>query len=92
MYCRYSHWLPLVTRCPKSIWPDWGYVTVDSSSFVELYALRKMIFAFSWKQIFVEDLVKELRTQIIQEFPTLGWVKVTYRLLGRTLRVEVGGE
>lgn len=91
MECTYKHWIPLITRCPLSIFPDFGYVSVTSSKMIELFALRKIIFSYKFKKIFMEDLVRSIQTDILQTSKGLviGEFIVTYTLLFGRVKVKI---
>ena len=55
------HWLPIVTICPVNNLPDLIYVSVEFSTFVELYKARKMIRkCASWKRMYMEDIAEAI--------------------------------
>ena len=62
------HWLPIVTRCPLSIFPDLVYVTVEfENNFQELYDVRREVRkCISWRKKFMEHLALD----IFIKFPT----------------------
>lgn len=60
----YGHWLPLITFCPVSYLPDIGYIRIKTSSFVEIYGMRKIILKNTFKKIFMEDLVSNIKSEI----------------------------
>ncbi len=67
MYVTVTHWLPIPTRCPKSIWPDFLYVEIDycllpnDDFFPEIYRIRKTIRkTIQWKKQYMEDLARLL--------------------------------
>lgn len=64
---RITTWLPIITFCPLSIFPDFIFVELTfENEFSELYATRKRIRkAIQFKRAFMEDLLKELE----KEFP-----------------------
>lgn len=80
-----SHWLPIVTRCPLSIFPDFIYVTiVFEKGFHELYGVRKRIKKrIAWKKAFMEDIAAEL----VREFPDA--FKIRVQLVGRRHIVDI---
>ena len=58
-----THWFPIITRCPLSIWPDFVFVEVDyiltpmDDFFPEIYHIRKTIRkTIQWKKAYMEDL------------------------------------
>ena len=71
-----SHWFPIITRCPLSIWPDFVYVELDYKILgdpPELYAVRKTIRqTIQWKKAYMEDLAatlantKELKNGLVR--------------------------
>jgi hypothetical protein len=71
------HWLPIITRCPISIFPDLIYVTIEfENNFQELYEVRRKIRkCISGQKAFMEDLAE----YIFMQFPTCK--SVTLRLL-----------
>lgn len=80
-----SHWLPIITRCPLSIIPDFVYVTVwFKDGFHELYAVRKRIKKrIAWKRAFMEDLA----TELTKEFKD-AW-KIRVALMGKRHIVDI---
>lgn len=62
-----THWLPIITFCPLSIFPDFIFVTLlFENEFVELYGARKRIRkAIQFKRDFMENLLENLK----KEFP-----------------------
>lgn len=67
MLVSYTHWLPVVTRCPVNGLPDalflWVSLDVpdDNTNTPELYALRKRCFGgFFMKKMFMEDVALEV--------------------------------
>lgn len=62
-----THWFPIITFCPLSIFPDFIFVTVKfENEFVELYqARKKMRKKIQFKRDFMENLLKE----VAEEFP-----------------------
>ena len=74
-----THWLPIITRCPLSIFPDFVYVEVDyvvgspANYFPELYNIRKRIRkTIKGKRAYMEDLA----AMLANEFPEAVAVKV----------------
>lgn len=58
---RVTHWLPIVTRCPLSVWPDFIYITVDFPRFAELYEVRRRLRAIAQgKRMFMEDIAQSV--------------------------------
>ena len=83
MHLRFSHYLPLITRCPvKGV--DLGYITVETGAMIEIYEVRRMIHAFRWKKVWLEDLLTELSCQIVTRWPDVQLYDLTlhYRLMG----------
>lgn len=61
-----SHWFPIITRCPLSVWPDFIKITLLTTQFIELYeARRRMRQLVSGKRMFMEDIAK----MVLQQFP-----------------------
>ena len=72
------HWLPIVTRCPLSPWPDLIYISVEFpvGMFAELYEVRKTFKKEAWgKTKFMEIIASD----ILDANPTAA--KVTVSLL-----------
>ena len=56
-----THWLPIVTRCPLSVFPDLIFIRVHFSGFQELYTVRKFLRKrFSFRKMFMEDIASEV--------------------------------
>lgn len=70
----YTHWLPIITRCPLSIFPDFIYVElVCTDFFMDLYTVRKTIRkTIGFKKMFMEDIAALLA----KEFPQADVVRV----------------
>jgi NADPH-dependent 7-cyano-7-deazaguanine reductase QueF len=60
----YTHWLPLITRCPLSWLPDFVYVKVTTRETLDLYEVRKEIYAYRWRKMFMEDLAVDIAERI----------------------------
>lgn len=69
-----SHWLPIITRCPLSIIPDFVYVELHiEDNFVELYDARKKLRKLlSWRCSYMEDLA----ARVLDAFPGVNGVTV----------------
>lgn len=77
-------WLPIITRCPLSVIPDFIYVELHCQGFVELYAARKKIRKLvSGKRMFMEDIAK----MVLREMPETSVEMVTVRLMFGVHRV-----
>lgn len=64
----YTHWLPIVTFCPKNNLPDFIYIRVKfkDAQFNDLYEVRRKIKkAVQWKRMYMEEVAAE----IVNEFP-----------------------
>lgn len=73
---RVSTWLPIVTRCPLSIFPDFVYVYVTFDGFQELYEVRRALRKrFQWRKMFMENIAAE----IMDLYPNA--IKVEVRIL-----------
>ena len=83
MLYRYSHWMPLIRRCPAyPIIIDFGYVTVTSEEFIELFKMRRIIHSHFWQRLFVEDIVTMIHKELSAEMTKTPQIK--YRgLFGR---------
>ena len=62
--CRYSHWLPLFTRCPANGLPDLGYVTFTTRGFIDVLRLRALVATYTGRKIFAEDIVEGLVKEV----------------------------
>ena len=79
-----THWLPIVTFCPENSLPDFVFVELHTTKFIELYSARKKIRkAIAGKKMYMEDLA----TVVAEEFPQAEQVVV--RLMFNKHRVEV---
>lgn len=79
------HWLPIVTICPVNNLPDLIYISVEFSSWIELYKVRKMIRkCVSWKRIFMEDVAD----QISELFPYADSVTVRLAFSRHVVRLD----
>lgn len=68
-----THWLPILTYCPENNFPDFVYVKVRFTQFIELYAVRKKIRQLiSGKTLYMETIANI----IADEFPNARTVTV----------------
>lgn len=79
-------WLPILTFCPENNLPDFIYVEVEFTTFVELYAMRKKIRDLVFgKTMYMEDIA----TLVMQEVKA---DKVTVRLMFNKHKVIIEGD
>ena len=62
MYVKLAYFWPLITRCPLSIWPDFGRVWVETDGFLEVLAWRKMVGSYTGEAVFAEKLAEHFGT------------------------------
>jgi len=97
LFCRFGHWLPLITRCPmRSLWFDFGYIyitldQVEDSPMIEIFKLRRIIYSFTWKKKFIEVVLSELYKKIEEEFNITEFV-IHYRQIFSKVVITVGGK
>jgi hypothetical protein len=80
----YSHWFPIVTRCPLSWRPDFLFAEVildQPAAFLDLYEMRKRWFhvPFMRSEIFMEDLARGIMNRVTST-PLMSAKRVTVRL------------
>lgn len=92
MRCRLSYGRILVTRCPLSIWPDFGTVTLETDQFVEIIAWRQMVASLTGQRLYAEDIVQRvlMYTRVVLRNHDHPRILVRYRRLFGLLIVEDG--
>lgn len=92
MLCRYSHWMPLVTRCPLRPWsPDVGYFTVETNDPIEIFAFRRIVFKHWWRKEFMETIHMDILKELMEVFKEDAAIKkLKYRMLTGRVEIETG--
>lgn len=89
----FTHWLPLITRCPFSrVLLDIGYVRVyiNNPVFVEIFQARKIIKRNNYRTILMEHLLQEIKQDIIKE-NNISWddITISYKMLFNLVNIQM---
>jgi len=80
----YGHWLPLVTRCPmRKFWLDFGFVRVKTDKVIEVFGMRRIIYSFTWKRKFIEEILIDIKNKIEKESLVKGITLEYTQLFGK---------